>query len=130
MKSNDKIVGPLSKYDRSLPYSYLAKVGMFPGGDATLQYYFSDTICGLVDYLNRKAINPDDVKLFGLYLGHEVPIEKDTCVGQGGVWLARPDICRCIEERYKISLEDRYKGHVEKGPCAFEDRDREGSGPH
>ena len=43
-------------------------------------------------------------------------------------WLPRPEICHSLETHYKETLEERYKGHVEKDTCLFEDRDRKGRG--
>ena len=42
----NKIIGPLSKYDKSLPYTYMTKVAVVKGDDELANYYFADTICG------------------------------------------------------------------------------------
>jgi hypothetical protein len=44
-----KILGPLSKYDKSLPYTYMAKVIVIEDDDELANYYFADTICGIVE---------------------------------------------------------------------------------
>jgi len=123
-----KAIGPLSKYDKSLPYTYMAKVPAVEGIKELYSYYFADTICGLIDYLDNHDIGPDGVELFGLYLKKEIPLEKDLCLTPDQHWLERPKICQSLETHYKKTLEDRYKGHVEKDPCLFEDRDRKGRG--
>jgi hypothetical protein len=121
-----KVIGPLSKYDKSLPYTYSAQVQAIEGDDEIVSHYFADTICGLIEYLDNHKIPPDNVELFGIYMEKEIPLEKERCMTPDGKWLCRPDICRSLEEHYKKSLDNRYKGHVDKGECSFEDRDREG----
>ncbi|MFQ5584477.1 MAG: hypothetical protein ACE5GL_08600 [Calditrichia bacterium] len=125
-----KILGPRSKYDRSLPYTYMARVPLLEGEKELYSHYFSDTICGLVEYLDKNNIEPDEVELFGVYLKKEIPLEKEYCLSAEGRWLRRPEICRSLEEHYKQTLEHRYKGHVEKEICDFDDRDRSGDGPY
>jgi len=123
-----KVVGPLSKYNSSLPYTYMAKVSAVEGIEELYSYYFADTICGLINYLDNHDIGPDSVELFGLYQKKEIPLEKELCLTKDQKWLDRPKICKSLETQYKESLEERYKGHVEKDTCLFEDRDRKGRG--
>ena len=124
----NKVVGPLSKYDSSLPYTYMAKVSAIEGIEELYNYYFADTICGLINYLDNHDIEPDDIELFGLYLKKERPLEIEHCLTSDRQWLDRPEICRSLESHYKNTLEEHYKGHVEKESCSFEDRDRKGRG--
>ncbi len=49
-----KFLGPKSKYNKSLPYTYMAKVPIIEGDDELFSHYFADTICGLVEYLAKK----------------------------------------------------------------------------
>ena len=56
-----KIIGPRSKYDRSLPYTYMARVPVIEGDDELFSHYFADTICGLVEYLDKNDIKPDEL---------------------------------------------------------------------
>jgi len=122
-----KILGPKSKYDASIPYTYEARLHLpEPGLD---QHYFSDTLCGLIETLDAEEVPPGEVGLFGVYRGEEIPLDVGPCTGEDGAWLARPELCRSLEKTYSETLEDRYKGHVEKGHCSFEDRDRKGIGP-
>ena len=44
-----KIIGPKSKYDKDLPYTYEAKVACWDGADE-YNSYFADTICGVISY--------------------------------------------------------------------------------
>ena len=124
-----KFLGPKSKYDRKLPYTYIAKVPEIEGDEELYSYYFADTICGLIEYLDELDISPENVELFGLYLHREIPLEKEYCTASGDRWLRRPEICKSLEEHYSQTLESRYRGHSDKKPCAFDDRDRKGSGP-
>jgi len=97
-------------------------------GDTDLySYYFSDTICGLIEYLDETEIEPDLVQLFGVYQKQEIPLDINLCTDLDGNWLSRPDICRSLETHFKNSLEERYKGHREEGDCSFDDRSRKGS---
>lgn len=125
-----KALGPLSKYDRSLPYTYMAKSPIVEGDEEVFSYYFADTICGLIEYLDQKKIAPAEVELYGLYLKQEILLEKEYCIAPSGKWLKRPEICHSLERHYKETLEERYRGHIEIGECSFEDRDRQGSGPY
>jgi hypothetical protein len=47
-------IGPKSKYDKTIPYTYIAKVQIIEGvtDENMMNYYFSDTICGLIEYLD------------------------------------------------------------------------------
>ena len=125
-------IGPKSKYDKTIPYTYIAKVQIIEGvtDENMMNYYFSDTICGLIEHLDENNISPADVELFGCYQKKEIPIEKKYCLSEDGNWLKRPDICHSLETHYKETLEEQYKGHIEFGECSFEDRDRRGSGPY
>jgi hypothetical protein len=123
-----KVLGPHSKYDKSLPYTYMAKVAVIPGEDDEFSYFYADTICGLVEYLDERDIGPEEVELFGIYQKQEIPIETVHLISGSNKWLKRPDICRSLEKTYQETREERYKGHVEKDECAFDDRDRKGRG--
>jgi hypothetical protein len=123
-----RVLGPRSKYDKTLPYTYVAKYATIEGGGEYL-YYFSNTICGLIECLDTHDLAPETVELFGVYREEEIPIPKEPCVDADGNWLKRPDICRSLERKFEQTREARFKGHIEKGICSFDDRDREGEGP-
>lgn len=125
-----KLFGPRSKYDRSLPYTYVARVAVIEGDDSLHNDYFADTICGLIEYLDRNDIAPGDVTIYGLYMDRELPLDKQYCLDEKGHWLQRPQICHALEEHYKESLALQFKGHVEDGDCSYDDRVRQGSGPY
>ncbi|MBT8378166.1 MAG: hypothetical protein KJN64_02925 [Ignavibacteria bacterium] len=127
-----KLFGPKSKYDKSLPYTYEAQIDVlcWKGAEPMYSYYYSDTICGLVGYLEANNITPEGVEIFGIYLNKEIPLEKKYCLSEDGKWLKRPDICKSLEEHFEQTMEEQYKGHVANGECAFDDRNRVGSGPY
>lgn len=125
-----KFIGPSSKYDDSIPFTYIAKVRILNNDTNLVNNYFSDTICGLIDYLNKNKIFPEDTELFACYRKKEIAIDKKYCVSEDGKWLERPEICHSLEQHFKQTIEEQYKGHFEHGECSFDDRDREGSGPY
>lgn len=116
----EKLLGPKSKYDNSLPYTYEARVAVLEWTEA-YNSYFSDTICGLIDYLREKNISPDQVALYEIYQEHEAPLKIRYCIDEHDLWLARPRLCE--------SLRDHYKGHIEDGHCSFNDRSKAACGP-
>ena len=120
-----KVLGPLSKYDKSLPYTYMAKITLLEGNDELANYYFADTICGLVEHLDKNNIEPDEVELFGCYLKKEIPLDNDPLLTEDGKWLQRPELCRKLESHYKKTMDDRYKGHEAHSDCSFDDRSRD-----
>ena len=83
----------------------------------------------IIEYLDEERIKPGEVQLFGLHRKAEIELEIDLCIDSDGHWLKKPQICRAIEKRYQKTLEQRYKGHLEKSECSFEDRNRDGIGP-
>lgn len=120
MSLRDKILGPKSKYDASLPYTYEARVQMFAEGDEC-KSWFSDTICGLIEHLHRNGIRPDAAKLLEIYQERESPIDATLFATPDGEWLFKPEICRAFEEHYK--------GHIHDADCSFSDRSRGAVGP-
>lgn len=120
MKLFEKLLGPKSKYDKSIPYTYEARVKIIEGGDE-YNSYFSDTICGLVGYLHENGIKPGEVQVLEVYQERETPIDVALFTTPDHHWLFKPDICR--------SLEQHYKGHIQEYTCSFNDRDCQGSGP-
>jgi len=120
-----KVLGPLSKYNKGLPYTYMAKVTIIEGEDELANYYFADTICGLVEHLDKNLVEPEEVKLFGCYLKKEIPLDSDPLLTEDGKWLQRPELCRKLESHYQKTMDDRYKGHEAHSDCSFDDRNRE-----
>ncbi|OGS98096.1 MAG: hypothetical protein A3F73_11580 [Gallionellales bacterium RIFCSPLOWO2_12_FULL_59_22] len=120
MGLNEKILGPKSKYDKSLPYTYEARVRIFEGSEE-YNSYLSDTICGLVEYLHENGIKPDEVQILEIYQEQELPIDAKRFTASDQQWLFKPDICRAFE--------DYYEGHIQADTCSFSDRNGKGSGP-
>ena len=128
MSIKEKLLGPQSKYDESIPYTYMARVYALEGDTEIFSDSFSDTICGLIEYLDEHNIDPAYVELFGVYKKKTLPLDVKYCLDENNEWLKRPNICRSIENHYKELMEEQYKGHVEIGECDYEDRDRKASG--
>lgn len=118
-----KIIGPKSKYDKTIPYAFMAKICVVDESDDLCRYYYGDTICSLIEYLDDIDIIPNEVRLYGLFKGEEIRLETEVCSDENGNWLKKPELCRSLENHYKETLDKRYKGHVEIGECMFEDRD-------
>lgn len=116
----EKILGPKSKYNKSIPYTYEARIRIIEG-DNEYNSYFSDTICGLVEYLHQNGIKPEEVQIVEIYQEKELPIDVKFFTTPARQWLFKPDICR--------SFEEHYKGHIQENTCTFNDRDCTGSGP-
>lgn len=116
----EKILGPKSKYDNSIPYTYEARIGIIEGSDE-YNSYFSDTICGLVEYLHRNGIKPDEVQIIEVYRERELALDANLFATPDHQWLFKPDICR--------SFEEHYPGHIQEYGCTFNDRDCAGTGP-
>ena len=116
----EKILGPKSKYDKSLPYTYEARIRILEGSEE-YNSYFSDTICGLVEYLHRNDIKPGEVQIIEVYQKQEFPIDTMLFATPDREGLFKPDICRAFE--------DHYKGHIQDNNCSFSDRDCKASGP-
>ncbi len=125
-----KVLGPKSKYDKSLPYTYMAKLPVVAGDDEIFEHYYADTICGLVEYLDEQKIEPSEIELFSLYQKREIKLDINICLDKNGTWLQVPQLCAVLENYYEETKDERYKGHVEKHDCSFEDRDTQGDGPY
>jgi hypothetical protein len=126
-----KLVGPKSKYDKTLPYIYMGKIDVLDGQgiEPVFDFYFADTICGLIEYLDEHNIFPDEVSIAGIYRTKEYVLDNSIFTNKSGEWLQRPQLCKALEAHYKKTKDQWYKGHVDNGECCFEDRDRQGSGP-
>ncbi len=119
MSLMEKIIGPKSKYDRSIPYTYEARIRIVDGSDE-YNSCFSDTICGLVKYLHKNGISPAEVQIVEVYQDRESSIDVRLFTTSDRQWLFKPDICR--------SFEEHYRGHIHENTCTFRDRDCRGVG--
>ena len=123
-----KLFGQQSQQDESLPYTYEAKVPIMEGVDI-YNYYVSDTICGLIEYLEKNEIKSKGVEIYEVFHGEvydlfqnkENVIQQDLYTTKDGDWLHKPELC--------LSFKEHYEGHIQEGTCSFKDRDRKGIGP-
>ncbi len=109
-----KFLGPKSKYEHDLPYTYEAKIG-YIDGDKDYNSYMADTICGLVAYLETKQISPDEVAIFEIFDDKEKQLDISLCLSADKKWLNRDQLCEAFKHHYE--------GHIYKGGCSFSDRD-------
>ena len=114
------VLGPKSKYDRRLPYTYEAKV-VVTGVPGMTQSWVDDTLCGLLEKLAEEGVEPSEATLREVRPEGEVPILVEHCLGADGRWLRRPEAC-CV-------FEERYAGHERTGRCNYRDRGRAADGP-
>jgi hypothetical protein len=115
------VLGPKSKYDRSLPYTYEARVAV-TGVEGMTESYVSDTLCALLERLGDERAEPADVTILEIRPEGEFPVLLEHCVGASGRWLRRPEACR--------SFEEHYTGHERTGRCCYRDRSRSTDGPY
>ena len=120
MGLRESLLGPKSKYDKSLPYTYEARIRIFEDGTEH-KSYISDTICGLIEHLHRNSITPEGTEIFEIYQGRETAIDARLYATDDGQWLFKPDICRAFEQHYA--------GHIQETSCSFKDRGRGCMGP-
>ena len=116
----ERILGPASKSDRRLPYTYEAKVPV-SGVEGMVQHYLDDTLCGLLEALGKAGISPDEARIVEVRPEGDAPVLIEHCTGPDGKWLHRPEACR--------SFRAHYAGHTDEGQCCYVDRSREASGP-
>ncbi len=107
-----KIVGPKSKYEDDIPFIYEARIKIIDGDD--YDSFYADTICALVEYLDKKKIEPDEVKLYEIFKGKENRLDREYCVSRDSKWLSRKQLCGTFTQRYP--------GHIHENSCSFDDR--------
>ena len=118
--------GPESKHDPRLPYTYEARVNTLGnlGSQEELLYYYSDTLCGLIEYLDQQQYAPGDVSLFALFQDEELALDPGPMT-RAGAWLRRPALCQSLEQHYQATGQKAYIGHEKNSDCSYTDRDRE-----
>lgn len=117
----EKVLGPKSKYDHRLPYTYEARV-VEPGVPGMTASYVSDTLCALLERLAEAKVEPGEATLLEIRPEGEFPVLLEHCLGADGSWLRRPEACR--------SFEAHYAGHEKTGRCCYRDRSRATDGPY
>lgn len=115
-----RILGPSSKYDDRLPFTYEART-CFTGLPGSSESYICDTLCGLLERLASEGIEPEDAALFEIRPEGEYPVPVEHCVDVDGNWLRRPSACE--------SFATYYAGHERAGHCCYRDRTRDAEGP-
>ncbi|MCL4837983.1 MAG: hypothetical protein KJ058_08465 [Thermoanaerobaculia bacterium] len=120
MNIRQRILGPSSKYDHRLPYTYEARVAV-TGVPGMTESFQSDTLCALLERLGDEQVEPAEVALFEIRPEGEVPIAVGDCLGADGSWLRRPEACAMFERLYA--------GHERRGRCCYRDRSRAVDGP-
>ena len=125
-----KALGPRSKYERDIPYTYEARVDVLhgQGSEPLLEYYFSDTLCGLVELLADLDIEPPRASILSVFGGEALELDNGVFT-RDGHWVQRPELCRLLEAHYGATGDRRYAGHAEHHACRYEDRNRAGHGP-
>jgi len=114
------VLGPKSKYDHRLPYTYEARVRV-SGVEGMTESYVSDTLCALLERLAGEKAGTSEVTILEIRPEGEFPVLLEHCVDADGKWLRRPGACR--------SFEAHYAGHEKTGRCCYRDRSRETEGP-
>ncbi len=115
-----RIVGPESKYEDDIPFTYEARVEI-EGIEKEYKSYVADTICALVEHLEKEIVQPRDVTVFEIYRKEEKELDIRYCTSDEGQWLNRAQLCD--------SFRKYYPEHIKKSGCTFEDRDRHVTGP-
>jgi hypothetical protein len=119
------LIGPQSKYNDSLPFTYEARIDRLDGigEESDFQHYYADTLCALVDYMDDNQLRPEMVKLFAVYATEEIEIDLKPLLDDKGQWIKRPKLCKSLEDHYAGTLEKQYKGHEKHSNCNYTDRD-------
>ncbi|MCB1696172.1 MAG: hypothetical protein H6984_13115 [Pseudomonadales bacterium] len=115
----DRVLGPASKYDKSIPYTYEARY-FYLEGTQDFSSFLSDTICGLVHYLMARGLNPGSVDIFEIYQNREVQIDPALYAENADTWITGTDLC--------LAFQKHYPGHIHSGSCSFDDRGIDGCG--
>ena len=113
-----RALGPESKFNNEIPYTYEARVTV--AGSAS-NSYVGDTICALVDALDKAGIEPADVAIYEIFTDKEEQLGIGFCLSEQGTWLSRQELCE--------SFKARYPGHIHEHGCSFEDREHDVAGP-
>ncbi|MDH5190594.1 MAG: hypothetical protein OEW89_05030 [Gammaproteobacteria bacterium] len=115
-----ELIGPKSKYEKDIPFTYEARINIIDG-EEDCKSYLADTICALVEYLDKNNIQPDEVKIYEIFQQEEKELETGFCISKEGNWLSRSELCQ--------SFKEHYPGRIDDNGCVFEDREHDVSGP-
>ncbi len=109
-----EIIGPKSKYEKDIPYTYEARIKIV---DDEYNSFLADTICALVEHLTKNKIKPDEVEFYEIFKDEEKKLETKYCISENGEWLSRKQLC--------VSFTEHYPGHIHENSCTFDDRERD-----
>lgn len=115
-----EFIGPKSKYEKDIPYTYEARINIMEG-EEEYKSYLADTICALVGHLDKNNIKPDEVKIYEVFQEKEKELGIEFCTSKEGNWLTRSELCE--------SFKKHYPGHIDESGCTFEDREHDITGP-
>lgn len=115
-----EFIGPKSKYEMDIPYTYEARIKIIEG-EEEYKTYLADTICALVGHPEKNGVDPEEVRIYEIFNREEKALEIKYCISAKGKWLSRSELCE--------SFKSHYPGHINETGCTFEDRRREVSGP-
>lgn len=110
------ILGPSSKYDDDIPYTYEARYRYIDGLD-DYNVYFADTVCGLIRFLRQMGYEPGTVELYEIYRDRETKITS-SLYSKDGSWLIGGELC--------LSFKKIYPHHISGNSCKFDDRSHAG----
>ena len=121
----NSLSGPKSKHKKHLPYTYEAQIDRLNGlgSKEDLTYFYADTLCALIHYLDEQNIEPKNVRLIAFFKDEEIPIDTQPMT-KDHKWLKRPALCRSLEQHYQATQLKEYVGHEMHSDCEFSDRDR------
>ncbi len=115
-----EFIGPKSKYEEDIPYTYEARIKIMEG-EEEYKSYIADTICALVEHLAKNNFAPGEVEIYEIFEKEEKPLDIRYCCSEDGNWLSRPELCK--------SFKEHYAGHIDESGCTFADRERDVTGP-
>ncbi|MCW8924396.1 MAG: hypothetical protein OQK69_12345 [Gammaproteobacteria bacterium] len=113
-----EIIGPKSKYEKDIPYTYEARIKII---DDEYNSFLGDTICALVEHLTKNKIKPEEVEFYEIFKDEEKKLDTRYCISDNGQWLSRKELC--------VAFKEHYAGHIHENGCTFEDREKDITGP-
>jgi len=115
-----KLIGPKSKYDENIPYTYEARVNIIEDKNE-YNSYIADKICALVMHLEENNIKPTEVEIYEIFKKQEKLLNIEYCLSDKGEWRTRKELCE--------SFKNHYASHIHDTGCDFDDRDNIVAGP-
>ena len=101
MSLKRKFLGPKSKYDKSLPYTYMAKAQIMKVIQIWFQHILQILFVDLLNIWMQRKITPNEAELFGIYRKDEIKLDKKILIDNKGNWLLRPEICNVTRRLFR-----------------------------